>query len=222
MARSGKVPSYFLYALVMSGLIAFIVFLEAVDTPLRNAIIEEGGLVESLSVLGYFFCLALVLLLVGSECRYCWYVPLLLLFFGLRELDFQNRFTVISISKLAFYRSPDVPFAVKFAGAAAIVLMFAAAADLVKKHLGNVMRAIARGEPYAIGVLAAAVFLGISKLIDGLPRKLGAFGIAVEPTVTAFAADIEESLELGIPVMLLIAILMRFYKHPTARAVSAR
>jgi len=82
----------------------------SLDASGRDFWLSEGGVVESLSALGYFVCAALMLLMGGWHyVKKYHYVFMLVMLFGMRELDFDKRFTTMGIFKSKFYASSDVP-----------------------------------------------------------------------------------------------------------------
>ena len=66
--------------------------------------IEEGGVIETLSVFGYFLCV-LLMLLKGKwpYIKKYNYFLILVILLGFRELDFHKRFTTMGIFKSKFY-----------------------------------------------------------------------------------------------------------------------
>jgi len=205
---------YLLYGLILSGIIAFIVFLGLADLDLRNSIMKEGGVVESMSAIGYFICIALLLYRRREKpnIKGYWQVILVLLIFGLRELDFHNRFTTMSFTKFNFYRSLDVPIIEKIIGGGVVLLFFYSVFYLVKNYFSIFIRAIKEINPAAVGMLFAALFLFMSEALDGLGRRLSGVGIGIGNNIDLLTKNIEEMVELGIPLMFIIAILACFYK----------
>ena len=199
---------YGLYGLVLLGLIALIIFLESVNLDLRHTIIKEGGPIESLSAIGYFICVIL-LFFTGKEYRGCLYTIFILFVFGLRELDFHARFTTISLSKIKFYVSPDVPVMEKVIGATFILLLLYSIIRLVKIHFGDFIIAIKQMEPHSIGVFFGILFLFFAKTLDGFARKFASIGVTIGSEASQITTAIEEVLELGIPLMFIIAIVAK-------------
>jgi hypothetical protein len=177
-----RVMTWSLAGLVLILLSAFLVSGE--NTQLYN---KENGMVEILSAAGYVTVIvALCREAGGAFVRRHAYFLLIPLAMLLRELDFHTRFTTINMTKSSFYVSAEVP--------------------LVETLLAD-LRA---GRAYAVS-LALAGFLTVgSKLIDGLARKLGGFGIVLSEH-GQYAGDIfEEVMELGIPLFFLIAVFAYF------------
>jgi len=200
---------YELYGFVLSGLIILIIFLQSAPWHFTEAVIKEGGPIESLSAIGYFIAMAL-LILRGRKWNSFSYVTFLLFLFGLRELDFHNRFTTMSLSKITFYVSPKVPLLEKMIGVIILLLLLYILAHLVKRHLGDFMNALKQKEPAAIGVGLGVLFMFLTKTLDGLGRKLASMGITLNNNLEQATTIIEEVFELGIPLLFIIAIVARF------------
>lgn len=201
---------FWLYGLVLSGLTILVVFVESVDVDLKNALIKEGGPIESVSAAGYFVCLIMTFLFKGSRRNSSWHVMFVLLICGVRELDFDQRFTTWNISRIELYLnprlSPNIPIVEKMIGAAVILLLLYSVCVLVARHLRDVISATRQKEPYAIGVVLGILLLGGSQILDGLKHKLAVIGINGEGDVDQLVRGAEEILELGAPFIFMIAI----------------
>lgn len=147
----------------------------------RDFWINEGGIVETLSAFGYFVCAALMLLLGGwAFVKKYHYSFLLVLLFGMRELDFDKRFTTMGIFKSKFYASSDVPMIEKVIGFLVIALFLYIVFRLLKDHLKHFILSVLKLSPVHVAIFFAMSFVFISKTIDGIARKLGGFGITIE------------------------------------------
>jgi hypothetical protein len=61
--------------------------------------------------------------------------------------------------------------------------------------------------------LIVLLLLGVSKTLDGISRKLGSFEIEIGSQIAIHLAALEEVLELGIPMFLLLIYYEYFDKH---------
>lgn len=201
-----------LYGLVFLGLISLIVLLKMVDPELRKSLIEENGLIELSSCIGYFVCLAMLSFFKVNDAKSKWCIMLILLAFGLRELDFHVLFTTMGITKTKFYLSPEVPVLEKVFG----IFVFASLAYIVfyvvRRHFSAYMVALKEREPFAAGVFFGILLIFASKGIDGLPRQLNSIGFDITKNMVGWMSIIEETIELGIPVMFMISIATYFYR----------
>ena len=198
-----------IFGLVVITLITF--GLTFIFSPQTNAwFIKEGGLVESLSAIGYFIA-AMVMYLKGGKSYLIsyWYFAVIFIAFGLRELDFDKRFTEVGILKSRFLMSPEVSLLAKVISYAIIFFILYAIFKIVKHHakpyLGNVFSF--QFDAVTLSVSIAGAFLVISKTLDGIARKLGDFGIEISQETGSSASMLEESMELAVPYLFTIAVM---------------
>ncbi|PWQ99878.1 hypothetical protein [Leucothrix pacifica] len=186
----------------------------SLDASGRDFWLSEGGIVESLSALGYFVCAALMLLMGGWHyVKKYHYLFMLVLLFGMRELDFDKRFTTMGIFKSKFYASSDVPMIEKVIGLIVIAIFFYIVFRLVKNHLKDFITGVLRFSPAHLAVFFAMSFIFISKTLDGIARKLGGFGITIEQSASVYFQALEEILEMGIPVLLMLSVYLFLSRH---------
>jgi hypothetical protein len=165
--------------------------------------IKEGGIVESLSALGYFVCVAVMLLRGGPAfAKKYHYLLILITLFAFRELDFDKRFTTLGVLKSRFYTSDMVPAGEKIIGVLVILLLLYVVYRIVKGHLASFIQGLKNRDLVDFGNLSVLAVLVFSKSIDGLDRKLADFGVVLDPMIGVYAGVIEEVLELGIPVLI--------------------
>ena len=168
-------------------------------------LISEGGIIESLSALGYFISVAAMFYYGGVRfAKRYHYLIMLTALFGLRELDFDKRFTSMGILKGRFFTSDLVPLEEKFIGAVVVLVLIYIVFRIVKDHALSFAAGVRDKVPWHIGTLSIIAALVFSKSIDGLGRKLLDVGINVDPLVVAKFGAIEEILELGIPALIFV------------------
>ena len=201
-----------LYVLIYFGLFSLILLLKMIDRELRKSLIDEHGLIEFSSGIGYFACLLMLSFFKVKNMKSKLYIMLILLAFGLRELDFHVLFTTMGITKTKFYLSPDVPVLEKLFGifvfAALIYIFF----YIIRKHFSEYMVALKEREPFAIGVSCGVLLIFVSKGIDGLPRQLNSVGFSITKNTIELMSITEETIELGISLMFMISIVAYFYR----------
>ncbi|OPY83136.1 MAG: hypothetical protein A4E71_02973 [Smithella sp. PtaU1.Bin162] len=197
---------YKLYFLIIASLLIFIIFLGSVDENLREFFIQEDGIVENLSVIGYFACVFFIFRAFGSEAEKFWDFMILLSFLAMRELDFHNRFTSMSVTKTSFFTSNQIPLAQKifviFCGFPILYCIV----RILRNHYRSFIISVKKLEPSAVCILTGLAFIFISLFLDGLTRKMLAFNIDVDPVITGVAESAEEVLELGIPIMFAMSL----------------
>ena len=130
----------------------------------------------------------------------------MLLGFGLRELDFDKRFTTMGIFKSRFYLSNEVMIGEKMVAVLISALFLVCLFFLLKNFARSFAEGIKARQGQSLTVLIALVFMVSSKSIDGLGRKLKPAGIVVSQSVSSLAGVIEESMELMIPLLFIVAI----------------
>lgn len=187
---------------------ALILVVGTMDPRRTQWFLSESGPVESLSAAGYFLCLLAFGVLNREKAWPAkgWYVFVILLIFGLRELDFHSRFTTMGIFKSRFFISAEVPVLEKIIGAAVLLTLVGAIAVLVRHHFRSFVRGVRTLAPAATSLLLAIFLLFFTKGIDGLPRKLADLGVSSPEALEHLFTSIEEVLEMGIPILMLLAI----------------
>ncbi|WP_299837591.1 hypothetical protein [uncultured Jannaschia sp.] len=166
---------------------------------------REGGGIEMLSMLGY---LAAIVLYFWKRPRPIWPIPVTLLFMAAREFDADKRFTSEGIlsTKILFY---DTPLWEKTTALTVWVALAVTLIVLIRRRGPVLLAALKRGMPWALAFAAGFLLAGFSKSIDGLARKLAPWGVVVPSDVDRYAGTLEECLELLIPVVFMVAILLR-------------
>ncbi len=200
----------------ISLIVLFLIFslTFVLDGNKRNLLFDEGGIVEVASALGYFLCAAQILYKGKTNYfREYYYFWVLIIMFGLRELDFHKRFTTMGILKIRFFTSADVPLLEKFVGFLIILLLLHVIITIFKKHFRHFIEGLKNYSTIHIGVLIAVLLLVISKTLDGISRKLGSIGKEIGTEIYQHLAAFEEVLELGIPMILIIIFRAYFDKH---------
>jgi hypothetical protein len=172
---------------------------------------KEDGLIEVLSASGYFVAFALLLAyMIKKKKPDCWSLCAILFCFGLRELDFDKKFTTMGIFKSRFYLSSEVFVSEKIVGVCIILALLTCLFFMVKAYARPFLTKLKALDPFAITLLLAGGCIALSKSLDGLPRKLKPFGIVVSNDTKMLSAALEESLELMIPLLVIVAIIGAF------------
>ncbi len=180
----------------------------------RDLFFDEGGIIEVASAIGYFLCVLLILYKGKiNYLRKYYYFILLFIMSGFRELDFHKRFTTMGILKIKFFISPSVPFTEKLVGFLIVLLLLHVLISIYKNHFRQFIEGLKNYSSISIGVFIVLLLLGISKTLDGISRKLGSFEIEIGSQIAIHLAALEEVLELGIPMFLLLISYEYFDKH---------
>jgi len=92
--------------------IGLTVYISLTDGHVRISLIREGGLIETLSAIGYFVCLLLFMFFARHVKGY-WSFAYLLLCMGLRELDLHHSFSKWSITSTKFWLNTEINISLK-------------------------------------------------------------------------------------------------------------
>lgn len=184
--------------------IGMVVFSEFLNPEAQAKLMKEGGLIETASWISYFVAAFFVLLkMFKSPNRWSMLVGVMLL--GMRELDFDKRFTAMGIFKSRFYSSADVPVGEKLIGvlvtAAIVVTLF----FLVKNHLKPFISRVMNREGASLSFFFAGGLMVFAKSIDGLSRKLEPLGIEPTDATNRIVESVEESFELTAALLVVVA-----------------
>ncbi|MEM7250080.1 MAG: hypothetical protein AAF493_01565 [Pseudomonadota bacterium] len=187
------------------------------DSSAATRFMREDGPVETATVALYGLCLALMFLRGGmSYLRKHWYAATLVLVLALRELDLHKEFTTMGIFRTRFFLSDKVPAAEKLIGALVIIAILAVLIIAVRRHWRRWWQGLRQLNPIAVGITVAVLLGVLSKTLDGSKRKLESIGLDVTDMLQERLFLVEETLELGIPCFLLIA-LHAYLKRPAPK-----
>ena len=170
---------------------------------------REGGAVELASALFYLLALGAFLSRAGERRVWLWPVPVLLAAMALREFDADKRFTSEGVLGIKIL-TRDTPLWEKALGIVVVGGLLLAIAVLLRRTLRPFLSALMRFVQWALWTAAAILLAVFTKSIDGLARKLEPLGIPISEEVSRAVGGTEEYLELGIPLLILMAILSRF------------
>jgi len=176
--------------------------------------IREGGIIETLSALGYFLCALFMMYKGGWQyIKKYHYFFMLVVAFGLRELDFDKRFTEIGVLQSKFYSSAEVTVFAKLVGAVVVLTLLYIIATIIKNHFKNFVPKLKFFSPVHIGVIAILFFLVFVKTVDGVARKLLVIDVSIEYQTALLFETLEEVLELGIPLLIFSTLIIFYQKN---------
>ena len=170
--------------------------------------LNEGAPIEAATVWVYAIGILLIIWKRPGE----WITgnflgAIVILFLLLRELDFNIAFTTEGIFKKRFYTSAEVPVMEKTIVIIILLLFFAVVFTLLKRYGPWLIKNVLSGHRSAWGIFTAFILAFVSKvMIDGLPRKLAEVGLQTPEVIEKYHGALEEVLELGIPISILLAI----------------
>jgi hypothetical protein len=174
----------------------------------QNRLLVEGGVFETLSVVGYLVCIFLVFVVwSGRTILSRWYIPLIMLLFAMRELDFDKSFFTVGLLKSRQYVGDLVALPERFLSVVILTLILTTIAFLVRNELKPFLAGVVRIEPGKLAALTSGTLVVLVKTLDGLGRKLAEFNVMPAPEVLQFAYVVEEVGEMGIPLLFAAAIM---------------
>ncbi len=209
-------PSFNLYisclALLTFLLIVLSVWFHVIDQTVAVGMLHEDGWVEMVSPFGYLICLAMMIGFGGwTYLKVHFPFAIFAVLFALRELDFDKRFTETGLLQSRIITDVDVTLFERVIGLLVLGSLLALIIYTVRKYSLVFLRRLRQFDSVALGVFVALGFMGFSKTIDGLGRKLEPFGIMVSEQADFSASVFEEVFELGIPLALAISLIAYFY-----------
>jgi hypothetical protein len=138
------------------------------------------------------------------------YFLILIILFGLRELDFHKRFTTMGMFKLQFYLSNSVPVIEKLAGLLVIAVLLYIAISIIRHHSHSFFRNIRHKSLVHIGGLLTFLVLVVTNTLDGIGRTLGDLNVVIDTHTSIILEVVEEVLELGIPLLIIATLTIYF------------
>lgn len=177
---------------------------------------SEGGPIEWATVAGYIAALVyIVVRKLYSQAKWIFWLVVMLM---MRELDFDTRFTNGKITKFDFFLSPDVPLVQEIYAIVLLGTFFFVVYKVVTTYARGFLAEINDRSQIAMAALLAIGAAGFSKIIDGPKRKAGYLGIDLSEQSILVFQILEEALELGIPLLIIVA-LSHYYQRTLSSSV---
>ena len=204
MKNAADKPFLFLYVITALLLIAFLVIL--LDITGAERLSREDNFIENLTVILYFSGIVYLLFIASGDWKFRYYSAFVILLFVLRELDMHSRLTSIRINNLSYYVEPAIPLVERVAVGAALLICVYALIRYMLNYGRRLASGLRSGYGYSLTTAAALLVMLIAKLLDSAPRILREnFSIILSSEVKTPMRVIEEILELGIPLLILLA-----------------
>ncbi len=193
--------------LVLTAVIGSAVLIDAVFFAQGASLKREGGGLETISAVLYLVAVGVFFKLVPrDDIVALWQVPALLVFFTLRELDFDKKFTPSGVLSSNLYLD-DNALSTKLIAGSVLLLFLVVLYRMVRRGLPSLLRGLYARQTWAILVLSTFVLTFVAKSVDGLGRKLAGFGVTVPAKVDSIASIFEEVGEAFIPVLAILALI---------------
>ncbi len=173
----------------------------------QRALLAEGALIEAVSAMGYWACIALMLALWPFRAVLArWYFVVLLAFCTARELDLDKRGFTEGLLKARQYTGDTVALPELVLSALILAALIATVLVAMWREVPGFLRLLVARNARAYAVLVGFAFIFAYKAIDGAARKLEPFGITLGDALETHLLVVEEVGEMGIPLLFALAI----------------
>ncbi|MBG6078932.1 hypothetical protein [Rubrivivax gelatinosus] len=165
----------------------------------------ENGPIEGTNAALYFVCALVFLLSRRIEPLTRLALAVLFCGFGAREMDWHKAFTGKSVLKVSYYLG-DAPWQQRLVALAAVAAVALALLTLLLRQAGPLLHYWQRRDPVATSVVVFAVTMAVSKVIDRIENLLAeSWGIVFSPETGLLIGSLEETIELSLPLIALVA-----------------
>lgn len=190
------------------------ILLVAIDLATKDAhqsLIRESGGIEMATALLYGYAAVLWLWTrPGAEWKTSWQIPTVMVMMMGRELDLDKKITSVGLLKSDLYLTTQAPMMERLLGVIVVAFTVTMAVRLIRINGPTFIRGLRQPTLWAWATVGSIGFAVVSKSVDGLHRKLLPLGIDITHHTAVEAEFLEEFLELGIPLMFMVAILSSF------------
>lgn len=202
--RRNQATNLCLFAAVVLSTVALIL----IGEPLSYSLLQENGVIETASALGYLLCIGLVVVLRPTwRLSQTWPFVVILAAMFLRELDMDKSAFTLGLLKSRQYTSDAVPLPEKLISIAILLLIISSVIIVMKRHGKSFFNGVIKGRSHDQSIGLGISFALSSKLVDGLNRKLSGFNFQVSAKTESWLLVYEEIAELGIAFAFALAIL---------------
>ncbi|CAD7043825.1 hypothetical protein REJC140_03742 [Pseudorhizobium endolithicum] len=196
-----------LLALALAGAAALI-GLDIWTQGFGSGLVRETGGIEMASALLYAYA-AITWLWTrpGDSWKTSWELPAIMFLMMGRELDLDKKLTSIGVLRSDLYLTDMAPIMERIFGVIALVFVAIVAFRVIASNGRAFIDGLQRWKAWAWALVVGIGFAVLSKSVDGIGRKLAPFGITLEQHTSLLMVILEELLELGVPVMFIVAVI---------------
>ncbi|MEP2641862.1 hypothetical protein [Roseobacter sp.] len=198
-ARKSAAASYIVPCLAVT--VALFGGLSLLEDVLQRSLLQEGGVIETISALLYVVAIAVLL----PAFRAVWPFVTLLAVFSMREFDLDKQLFTEGLFKSRQFVGDTVPISERVVSLAILLVIVVSIVFVLARGLRGLPRRLREGDGVLLCVLLGSALAFTSKLADGFGRKLAEFGIIITEGVDLAALTYEEIGELGMALSFLIA-----------------
>lgn len=189
---------------VLSAIIAIIAVgtgLLLLPRSLSDILISEGGPIETAQFVFYIAGASISWLYAKQKIwRSGLSGGMILLTFALRELDFQKRFSDMSVMKPRFFLSPDVATSTKAIVGVVLIGILAVFLVFIKRNLKGLFNGLKDNKGWAFTAITGVGLLFCTVLLETLVRSMKSLGLYLR------TQPFEETIETAIPLLFIIAL----------------
>jgi len=198
---------------VLLLVLILVVGINLLPSELAATLVQEHQPVEILTAVGYLFatCWLILTALVKYE-RWLISASFVVALLGLRELDFHSRFTSMGIMKTEFYISPEVPGTEKAIVSILVLIILGILIHLVWTRWTAFLTALKAGDIAAVNLAMAIGFGIITKTLDNNSTSIRKVVALFHNDPRTCVRVVEETMELAIPLFILLAIYHSYWK----------
>ncbi|MBK1614262.1 hypothetical protein CKO44_12370 [Rubrivivax gelatinosus] len=165
----------------------------------------ENGPIEGTNAALYFVCALVFLLSPRIQAPTRLALAVLFAGFGAREMDWHKAFTGKSVLKVSYYLG-DAPWQTRLFAFLAVAAVALAVLTLLLRQARPLLQLWQRRDPVATSVVIFIVTMVITKLLDrSLNLLVEEAGIVFPPAVGLLVGSLEETIELSLPLIALVA-----------------
>ncbi len=173
-----------------------------------KGIVKEDGIIEImlviLYIIGAVICFSYRFIKIWDEGFKAGYLMTIL---ALRELDFQVKFTDISITRTKFYFSPDISLTPKILGGIVVFSILFVLIIFALKNLPTLIDGVKDRKIWSILTLSGLIFVALAMIIDRSLTILSLMGVEDTIRMELEKSFFEEMAELAIPALFFMALI---------------
>lgn len=207
---------WYLLAWALGGT-ALLIAIDIWSTGFTFDLVRERGAIETSSALLYAFA-AITWLWTrpGATWKASWQVPAIIFMMMGREFDLDKKLTSVGILRSDLYLTDMASPVERIFGVIVLAFVATAAFRLIALNGRAFLDGLRHRGLWVWALAIGAGFAVLSKLVDGIGRKLAPFGITLDADTSLMMVVLEELLELGIPLMFLVAVIASVRIEKTA------
>lgn len=183
-------------------------------------LVNEGGVVENLTLAAYGLAVLSMLLLPPRQISMLTRISLIIVFLAMaaREADLHKYLTGMSVLKIKYWLG-NTPILDKIYALAVLLPIALSCLNLLLRYRKSLWANIKDQQGYAITILTFFILIVLTNIID---RSLGVakewFDWHAPESIVALFGSLEEMLELLLPFLIIVAALQYYFLYVSKRS----